>query len=175
MKNRIRNILLASLAALVLSVSLTAQVKNTENTLKLGEGEASAKATIADVEWLAGSWLGSGLGGVSEEIWSKPQGGVMMGVYRLIVKDKPVFYEMMMLIEQDGTIVLRLKHFHPNFVGWEEKDKSVDFKFVSKNGNRVNFSGLTFERVDDRNLRIYLALKQKDGSVREELFTMKRN
>ncbi len=175
MKNRTKNILLASLAALVLSVSLTAQVKNTENTLKLEEGEAPPKATMAEVEWLAGSWLGSGLGGVSEEIWSKPQGGVMMGVYRLIVKDKPVFYEMMMLVEQEGTIVLRLKHFHPNFVGWEEKDKTVDFKFVSKNGNRINFSGLTFERVDDKNLRIYLALKQKDGSVREELFTMKRN
>lgn len=175
MKIRTWNILLTALSTVILSVSLTAQIKNTENTVKLGEGQTSPKATIADIEWLAGSWTGTGLGGVSEEIWSKPRGGIMMGTYRLIKEDKPVFYEMMMMIEKEGSIVLRLKHFDPNFVGWEEKDKSVDFKFVSKEGHRVNFSGLTFERAGDKDLKIYLALRQKDGSVREELFTMKRN
>jgi len=175
MKNRCKTFVLASLFAVILSATLNAQVKNTENTLKLAEGELSPKATIADVAWLAGGWLGTGLGGVSEEVWSKPQGGIMMGAYRLIVKDKPVFYEMMWLTEMEGTLVLKLKHFHPNFVGWEEKEKTVDFKFVSKEGSRVNFSGLTFERNGDKGLKIYLALKQKDGSVREELFTMKRN
>lgn len=175
MKNRFKNITIVAFVALFFSLAVTAQIKNTENTLKLAEGQASAKATIADIEWLAGSWLGTGLGGVSEEIWSKPQNGVMMGNYRLIVDGKPVFYEMMWLAEMEGTLVLKIKHFNPNFVGWEEKDKTVDFKFVSKEGSRVNFSGLTFERSDDKTLKIYLALKQKDGSVREELFTMKRN
>jgi Domain of unknown function (DUF6265) len=175
MKNRIRSIFFVIVFTAIFSLPAAAQVKNTENTVKLTEGQASPKASIADVEWLAGSWLGSGLGGVSEEIWSKPQGGVMMGAYRLIMDGKPVFYEMMWLTETEGTLMLKLKHFHPNLVGWEEKDKTVDFKFVGRNGNRINFSGLTFERTDDKNLKIYLALKQKDGSVREELFIMKRN
>lgn len=164
-----------SLLTLAFWATASSQVKGTENTLRLGEGQTSAAASIADVAWLAGNWLGTGLGGVSEEIWSRPQGGVMMGAYRLIVKDKPVFYEMMMLTEKEGSLALRIKHFDPSFVGWEEKDKSVDFKFVSKDGKRIYFSGLTFELVDSKNLKIYLALKQKDGSVKEELFTMKRN
>ena len=175
MKNRCKTLVLTSLVVAIFSTALNAQIKHTENTLKLMEGKASPKASIADVEWLAGGWLGSGLGGISEEVWSKPQGGVMMGTYRLIIGGKPVFYERMWLTESEGSLVLKLKHFHPNFVGWEEKDKTVDFKFVSKEGSRVNFSGLTFEKIGDKDLKIYLALKQKDGSVREELFTMKRN
>lgn len=157
-----------------LAVGALAQVKNTENTVKLGEGQTSEKASLADMAWLAGSWAGSGFGGVNEEMWSKPNGGAMLGTYRLIKDGKAVFYEMMMLVEHGDSIVLRLKHFNPDFTGWEEKDKSVDFKFVNKAGNRMNFSGLTFEKVSGDKLNIYLALKQKDGSVKEEIFTMTR-
>lgn len=98
----------------------------------------------------------------------------MVGTYRLIKDGKAVFYEMMMLVEREDSIVLRLKHFNPDFTGWEEKDKSVDFKFVNKAGSRMNFSGLTFDKVSGDKLNIYLTLKQKDGSVKEEVFSMTR-
>ncbi len=39
---------------------------------------------INDYSWLVGSWKGDGFGGISEEIWSKPEKGVMMGMYRQI-------------------------------------------------------------------------------------------
>lgn len=150
-----------------------AQTRHTDNTVRLDEGKTGGPASIADISWLAGSWSGTGLGGFSEELWSRPSGGIMMGTYRLIKDGKPVFYEMMLLLETEGTILLRLKHFAPNFVGWEEKDKSVDFKFVKKDGNRMYFSGLTFERKSKTELNIFLALRQKDGSIKEEIFTMK--
>lgn len=156
------------------AVVVSAQVKNTENTLKLAEGQASGKATLADIAWLAGNWTGAGLGGVSEENWGKPNAGAMLGTYRLIVDGKPVFYEMMMMLESGDSIILRLKHFNPDFTGWEEKDKTVDFKFVSKAGNRMNFSGLTFERVGTDKINLYLALRQTDGQVKEEVFSMSR-
>lgn len=157
-----------------LGMSAFAQTKNTENTVKLDEGSSGAKATLADVSWLAGSWHGTGLGGVSEENWSRSADGAMMGTYRLIADGKTVFYEFMLLIETEGTLLLRIKHFHPNFVGWEEKEKSVDFKFVKKDARRTYFSGLTFERKNNKELNIFLALRQKDGQVREEVFNMKR-
>lgn len=166
--------LLVLCAVAVFAASSFAQTKNTENTLKLAPGTTSARATLADVSWLAGSWSGTGLGGVSEESWSKPADGAMMGTYRLVKDGKTVFYEFMLLTETEGTILLRIKHFHPNFVGWEEKDKSVDFKFVKREGDRVYFSGLTFERKGKTGLNIYLALRQKEGEVREEVFNMKR-
>ena len=151
-----------------------AQVKNTENTLKVAEGQASEKATISDAAWLAGSWRGTGLGGFSEETWSSPEGGIMVGTYRLVKDGKPVFYEMMWMLETEGTLILRLKHFNAELTGWEEKDKSVDFKFVKKDGKRLYFSGLTFEQASKSELNIYLVLRQRDGSLKEEVFTMKR-
>ncbi|MFN0140634.1 MAG: DUF6265 family protein [Pyrinomonadaceae bacterium] len=166
--------LMIFVAVAVLSVSSYGQTKITENTLKLAAGTVAAKATLADVSWLIGSWSGTGLGGVSEEIWSRPADGAMMGTYRLVKNGKTVFYEFMLLTETEGTIVLRIKHFHPNFVGWEDKDKSVDFKFVKTEGDRAYFSGLTFERKGKKGLNIYLALRQKEGEVREEVFNMKR-
>lgn len=163
-----------AIALFILAGVCLGQTKNTENTVRLDEGRSGDKASIADVSWLAGSWTGTGLGGQSDEIWSQPSAGVMMGTYRLIMEGKPVFYEMMWLLESEGTIVLRLKHFSPELIGWEEKDKTVDFKFVKKNGNRLYFSGLTFEKKDGKELNIFLALRQKDGSVKEEVFRLKR-
>ena len=93
---------------------------------------------------------------------------------RLFIDGKPIFYEMMWMLEREGSLILRLKHFSPELVGWEEKDKTVDFKFVDRVGDRMRFSGLTFEKVGDTALNIYLALKQKDGLVKEEVFRMER-
>jgi hypothetical protein len=152
-----------------------AQVKNTENTLKLADGQTGEKAVIGDMAWLAGSWSGEGLGGISEEMWSSPAGRAMVGTYRLIKGGKPVFYEMCWMLETESTLVLRLKHFNADLTGWEEKDKTVDFRFVKKDGNRSYFSGLTFDRADSNELRIYLALRQKDGTVKEELFRMRKS
>lgn len=163
--------------AIILSTAIFAlgQAKYTETTLKLAEGQTGAKATIADMAWLAGTWTGSGLGGVSEEIWSKPQNGIMMGMYRMLKDGKPIFYELLTLEEKDGTLLIRLKHFSANFVGWEEKDKTVDFKFVKKEGKRMYFDGMTFESVGKKDLNVYLAIEnRKDGSVKEEIFRYKR-
>ena len=168
-------VLFALIAFVVFPGLAKSQVKSSENTLNLAEGQQSEAATIADMAQLSGNWTGTGLGGVSEEIWSKPANGVMMGMYRLIKENKPVFYEMLWIIEDGGSIVMRLKHFRSDLVGWEEKDKTVDFRFVKKEGKRMFFSGLTFDFVSEKELTIYLALRQKDGSVREEVFKMNRN
>lgn len=150
------------------------QEKQTENTLKLSVDKKGEKATISDMAWLSGTWKGSGLGGVNEEIWSAPQGGIMMGMYRMLKDGKPVFYEFLTLSESDGSLLMRLKHFHPNFVGWEEKDKTVDFRYIKKEGARIYFEGLTWELAGKDDLSIYLAIGGKDGSVREEVFRYKR-
>jgi hypothetical protein len=71
--------------ALVCLVACAAQAqeKLTANTLTLAKGQASPPASISEMAWYAGQWCGDGLGGMNEEIWSEPRGGVMMGMYRL--------------------------------------------------------------------------------------------
>ena len=112
-------------------------------------------------------------GGLSEEIWSAPRDGVMMGMYRLVRDGKPVFYELLTIVEHEGTLLIRLKHFNPDLTGWEEKDRTVDFPLVAKAPGLIQFAGMTFEPDGDR-LTVHLAIGEKDGSIREQIFRYTR-
>jgi hypothetical protein len=146
----------------------------TEHTLKVPQGAPPAPASLAEFSWLVGSWTGTGLGGVSEEVWSPPAGGAMMGMYRLIVNGKVSFYEFMNLVEENGSVALKLKHFDPDLTGWEEKDRFVSFPLVRMSPSAVYFGGLTFRRLGPDRLQIFLAIRSADGTIREEEFLMQR-
>lgn len=150
------------------------QQRITENTVRLAEGAASPPATLGGMAWLAGSWTGDALGGQVEEIWSPPQAGAMMGMFRLLREGKTVFYELMTLVEENGSLVLRVKHFNPDLTGWEDKGASVDFALVAVDGDRFFFDGLTFERRGADAVAIYVVISAKDGTVREEAFFYNR-
>jgi hypothetical protein len=143
------------------------------HAMRLGD-KPSPPATLDAMAWLAGRWEGEGLGGFNEEIWSAPKNGVMMGMFRHIKNDKPVFFEFLMFVEEKGSIILKLKHFNPDFSGWEEKKDYVDFPLVRVDARAVHFDGLSFVRESDDALRIYLLLRDKSGQVREEEFRMRR-
>ena len=159
----------------VLAVALTLAIGLQEpfHARRLGD-KPSPPATLAAVAWLEGHWLGDGLGGVSEEIWSPARGGVMMGMYRSLKQDRPSFYEFLMLVEENGTLAMKRKHFNQDFSGWEEKTGFVTFKLVAVEPRAVHFDGLSFVRESDTALLIYLLLRDKNGQVREEEFRMRR-
>jgi len=140
---------------------------------RLGD-KPSPPASLAAVAWLEGHWLGEGLGGVSEEVWSPPRGGVMMGMYRSLKQDQPSFYEFLLLVEENGTLVMKLKHFNPDFSAWEEKAAFTSFKLVAVEEKAVHFDGLSFIREGDT-LKIYLLLRDRSGQVREEEFRLRRS
>ena len=55
---------------------------------------AGAGGTIADLAWIAGDWQTDPSGrAVSEEHWTRPAGGSMMGVSRTLVGDRTVSFE----------------------------------------------------------------------------------
>lgn len=151
-----------------------ATVTNTTHTLRLASDAKGAPATIKEVAWLQGRWMGEGLGGPVEEIWAAPAHGQMMGMFRYEREGKLVFYEFLTLAEQDGSLVLRVKHFNPDMTGWEEKDKFVTFRFIKAEGDRIYFSGFTFERQGHEGWVGYLAMRSKDGSVADVKFTFRR-
>lgn len=148
--------------------------RHTPNTLKLAEGQVGQPATLRDVAWLAGAWIGEGLGGVSEEHWTAPAGGAMLGMYRVIRDEKPMLYELLTITEDKGSLVLKLKHFNADLTGWEDKEGMTTFPLVRVTTNQAFFSGLTFTRVDETHSTIHLAMRGKDGVLREELFTHTR-
>lgn len=140
---------------------------------RLGD-RPSPPAKIEVMAWLSGRWEGDGLGGFNEEIWSTPRDGVMIGMFRHLKQDRTLFYEFLMFVEERGSVVLKLKHFNPDFSGWEEKEKFVDFPLVTVEEGAVHFDGLSFVRESADALRIYLLLRDKAGQVREEVFRMRR-
>ena len=166
--------ILPALVLLLIASNTQAEEAMTANTLRLSPDQKSPPATIADMEWYAGRWTGSGLGGLNEEIWSPPRDGTMMGMYRMIKDGKPVFYELLLITEENGSLAIKLKHFHPDLRGWEERDASVRFPLVAKRDGRIYFDGMTFERIGADRVKVYLAIEHKDGKVREETFEYSR-
>jgi hypothetical protein len=142
-----------------------AQEQVTEHTLTATPGSSPSAASIADLAWLTGTWRGPGFGGVTEEIWSEPRDGAMLGVFRLVREGKPVFYELLLLEEAAGTVVLRVKHFNPDFSGWEQREEHQQFPLIARSGGAFHFSGITFRPVRD-SLTVFVAIKQK-GEISE--------
>jgi uncharacterized protein DUF6265 len=161
-------------ALLLIASNSLAEEAMTANTLRLSADQKPPAATIADMAWYAGRWTGTGLGGWTEEIWSPPRDGTMMGMYRMVKDGKPIFYELLLIAEENGSLAIKLKHFHADLRGWEERDASLRFPLVAKRDGRIYFDGMTFERVGTDRVKVYLAIEHKDGSVREEIFEYSR-
>jgi hypothetical protein len=149
------------------------QEKLTEHTFALSAGESPPPATLADIAWLAGHWRGTGLRGLAEEMWSEPLAGSMVGWFRLVRDGAPAFYELELLVETAGTLVLKVKHFGTDFAGWEEKDETVDFPLVATEARAMHFERCSFV-LDGDHLTLFLAIRQKDGTYREEIFNYTR-
>ncbi len=147
----------------------------TANTIRLAADAPRPKARVADLAWLVGRWEGQGLGGTMDEVWSEPAGGAMVGYFRLVREGKPVFYEIMTLLESEGSVEMRLKHVNPDMTGWEEKNGYVTFRLVRQDPTGAYFEGLTFRRVDSDRIEGFIALRDKaSGTVREEKLTYRR-
>lgn len=147
----------------------------TPNTLTASPEVRSPRASLEDMAWFAGQWSGTGLGGVTDESWSAPAAGAMMGMFRLLKNGKVVFYEFLTLVEHEGSLVLKLKHFNADLTGWEEKADFVTFRLLKITPAEAFFDGLTFRRVGADRLEIFLALRNRaDGALREERFEMVR-
>lgn len=142
---------LLTCAVSVLAVLLTnAGAMNDVEVRTLAGGAAPPPAAIEQVAWLQGEWRGEGLGGKAEEFMAPPQGGQMMGMFRLTKGDGSLsFYEFYHIAEHQGSLMLRIKHFNPDLTGWEEKDVSVEFPLVAVEDSAVYFNGLTFALEGD--------------------------
>lgn len=143
-------------------------------SLQWKDGDVAEKITAKDFEWMTGVWRGKGLGGECEEVWSGGIGSCMVGSFVFAHEGAVVFSEHFSLHPLGDSLTLKLKHFDEKLVGWEEKADSVEFKFIKRSKNRFHFSGLTYVSIDDKHMDVYVLMKSKDGSVKEEKFEFTR-
>lgn len=122
-------------------------------------------------DWLEGRWVGDGFGGSSEEVWSAPSDdGIVMGMYRHLKADGSLNFYEMFLLDSTG---LRLKHFTPDFVGWEEKSDYLTFEMVEISEKKISLKGLTYELVGEDEMKISLKMNY-NGKIETEVFNMKK-
>lgn len=117
--------------------------------LRAEETTAAPTLTVSDLAWLAGQWQGELNGALIEEHWSTPAGGVIMGMFRWVKPaeegaregaNRIALYELFVLEPDDeGQPVLRLRHFSPGLVAWEEKDAPMELRLVEAGPNRALF------------------------------------
>lgn len=138
------------------------------------ETTQTSKITIKDAACLIGHWKGEMFGGKVEEIWSPPMAGTMMGMYKMVKDDKVVFYELMIIKEEKNSLVLKLKHFDPDLIGWEEKGVTVDFPLKEKTDEALVFDGLSFRKEGQNTLNCSLRMKQKKGPPKYVKWAYKR-
>lgn len=97
----------------------------------------------------------------------------MVGYFRLVRDGKPVFYEILTLLEVEGSVEMRLKHVNPDMTGWEEKANFVTFKLAKHDSTGAYFGPFTIKRTGPDGWEGFLALSQ-NGQTREEKFVLKR-
>ena len=156
------------------SSGVFAQSLRTDHTYQMDESETRPTASLADVSWLVGSWSGEAFGSDFEEVWNPASAGSMVGMWKLLKDDQVVFYELMLLVEEEGSLSIKVKHFSEDFTAWEDKEEFVQFRLVKIAADEVHFAGLSFYRIDEDEIHAYIVMKH-DGEVREEKMTYIRN
>ncbi len=101
-------------------------------------------ATLADVSFMAGHWVGGEAGDVSEEVWAAPEGDSMMGMWRYVTKGRAGIFEFLTLTAEGPNVVLRIRHFDPELVGREDKERAVELPLVSKGPGEAVFEGAEY-------------------------------
>lgn len=137
-------------------------------------------ASLEQIAWLAGQWAGVGIGGApAYESWLPATGNTMVGTFVQMADEETIrFTEHLYLMEEEGTLVLRLKHFNADLTGWEDKDGMVTFRLIAIEDCAAYFRSLTLrcdQRDDGREgLLAAVRMKSADGAVSELIFRFQR-
>ena len=101
---------LALCAAISFSAPLASEAPQMET--RIGEeGFTSPPATLDQLDWLIGQWMGEGIQGApAMESWLPPTGGTMVGTFVQTTGADPedqaiMFTEHMYLMEEGGSVV----------------------------------------------------------------------
>ena len=136
--------------------------------------------TISDLNFIAGQGIGASNGGSIEEVWSKPTGDSMMGMFRFVKDGSAKFYEFL-LIEQTSTgLALKLRHFEPGLIGWEDKTDPYVYPLIDFENDKVVFeradklTRLTFQKTANNTLTVIFE-QIKEGKHISQTFMYQRN
>ncbi len=104
------------------------------------DAQQPRETSVQSLAFLSGKWISENSGEIQEENWSSISGDSMIGSFRIVHGGKPVFYEFWVVEVENERPVLKLKHFDPDFTGWEEKNASTRMPLISSAENDALFA-----------------------------------
>lgn len=92
--------------------------------------------------WISGTWKATiGETQTAEVIYSDEKGGVILGMMRLTdANGDYLVVELFTLVEIDGNLEMRLRHFSPGLTAYEPGD-AMRLVYDKTEGNTVTFKG----------------------------------
>lgn len=142
----------------------------------------AAKATIQQVAFIAGQWTGTLGDRHIEQHWMTPIGTSMVAAYRNVQGTEPKLYELLVIEQEAGGLVLRIKHFAPGqgLAGRQPQGESVNHRLVKVEGQTAVFEGtgenparVTFTRKSADALDIVVS-RLRDGKIVDTVFAYRK-
>lgn len=131
---------------------------------------------VSDLHFMSGTWKLQHEWGDMTEVWSDTAGNNLMCTYRCVKDGELIFYEFIVVEQEGKTPVMKLRHFAPGSIGWEEKDKPHSYPLVSLQKNKAVFekedkkTRLTYIRDSPSTLTSFLE-REKDGKWTKDVFS----
>lgn len=149
---------------------------NAAETRVAGEDHVPPPATLDRLGWLIGQWTGVGIDdAVAVESWLPPSRGAMVGTFVQETPDGSImFTEHMYVVELDGSLEVRLKHFNADLTGWEEKDGMVRFPLIALEECAAYFRALTYRCDGEGGLLVAVRMKSDKPEPQELVFRFRR-
>jgi len=144
---------------------------------RVGEpGFTPPPATIHQMWWIEGLWQGEGIQGApATENWLPPTGTTMVGTFIQQTNAGGImFSEHMHIMEEGGSLALKLKHFNADLTGWEDKEGMVTFRLLSLEHCLARFNALTIRCDGPDKLVVAVRMKSDSAEPKELLFRFDR-
>ncbi len=140
----------------------------------------SPAASLKDVAFMQGHWLGNFNGGPIEAFWAAPAGDNLTGFMRMMKDDKVTMYEMLVFEQTSNGPIVLVKHFKPGLIALEEKEISDRYRFIEAKKNEALFEKqdgsvrIIYEKRSENQLVIQRGKQEGGKWVFVDLFVFNR-
>ncbi len=126
----------------------------------VARAEDESPVTLASLAWLQGDWRGEAFGGEIQEVWLAPAGGMMHGVFRLMVDGRVRISEYLQITEEESGVLMRFAHFRPDYSTVEAAGEPLELRLAIASDGHARFEATgpgSPDRIEYR--------RQADGAV----------
>ena len=137
-------------------------------------GRSPPRASAADIAWFAGTWRGEVFGSSVEHVVLPAQGGQMPGLVRIVADGRVSMYELSSLIERDGSLTYRNRHFGRELDAMQDRRDYVDRPLVAREGGTLFFDGITFAPDGPDRAAVSFVLRDSQGRPSKHVVRYRR-